>query len=150
MFHLIKIYFKSCQLANIILPTDTEMNTCTETTVLIEFNCGKERLIADLCTIQYRLNEVSVNCNLQINGLSLQKYCLHNMVEIDKIHYNFKIFHNDSQQELSKYVYIPFYYKLKICKWENKDWMMRLLIGDKIFEQICVSSQNLNYIRLWT
>ncbi len=120
-------------MANIILPTDTEMNTCTETTVLIEFNCGKERLIADLCTIQYRLNEVSVNCNLQINGLSLQKYCLYNMVEIDWIHSNFKLFH-DTEQELPKYVYIPFYHELKISMWENKECMARLLIGDKIFE----------------
>ncbi len=64
MFHFIKRYFKSCQLAKIILPSDTEMNTRTETTVLIEFNCGKERLIAYLCTMKFRINEVSVNCNL--------------------------------------------------------------------------------------
>ncbi len=38
MFHLLKRYFKSCQLAKILLPTE---DTGTETTVLIEFNCGK-------------------------------------------------------------------------------------------------------------
>ncbi len=42
-----------------------------------------------------------------------------------------------TEPELPKYVYIPFYHKLKISKWENKEFMVRLLIADRIFEDMC-------------
>ncbi len=80
-----------------------------------------ERLIAYICTIKCRHNELSVNCNLQINGSSLQKYCLYDMVEIGWIHSNSKLFHNDPEQELPKYVYIPFTTNLKLVSGKIKN-----------------------------
>ncbi len=106
MFHILKRYLKNLHLAKILLPCDSQSNE-KESNILVEFNFGCEKLTAYLCSIKCKVHDISVNRQMAINDMKLNKFCLYDIVEIDWNDANFKLFLNNVEKCLPKIIYIP-------------------------------------------
>lgn len=145
---IVEEVFPALSFAKIVLPTDNENNS-SENNILIQFNYGSDKLVVCLCTIKCNIHEVSIDRHINITSMNLNYFCLYCTIEIDWVNDNFKLFQNGQEYFLPKYVYVPFYLKYKVIRMENHDCFVRLLIGDKIYEQICIKEQALNYIKFY-